>query len=243
MPIRFRFSWMPFIATAVVVAIGIALGNWQVRRAHEKEAIEASLQTRDAQAAIILNANGTYEPEAVEYRRVHVKGSFIREWPLYLDNRPYERRAGFYMLMPFRIAGSDRTVLVARGWLPRDPTDRARLPAVPTPAGEVEIEGSIRLHPPRVYQFGAAAPLRAGAIVQNITVDEVAGATGLKLLPFMIEQGSTMAAAYDDGLVRDWPLPSLGVDKHRGYALQWYGLAAAAGIFFIVTGFRRGRNK
>ena len=38
---------------------------------------------------------------------------------------------------------------------------------------------------------------------------------------------------------RDWPLPSAGVDKHRGYAFQWYALAATAFLFFLVTGFRR----
>jgi cytochrome oxidase assembly protein ShyY1 len=39
--------------------------------------------------------------------------------------------------------------------------------------------------------------------------------------------------------MRDWPVPSSGIDTHRGYAFQWYALAAAAFLFFIVTGFRR----
>jgi surfeit locus 1 family protein len=249
MPIRFRFSWVPFMAAAMLVAIGVALGNWQTRRAHEKEAIEAALQARDAEPAIALDATLARDPghaaDAWEFRRVRVKGRFVREWPLYLDNRPFERRAGFYMLMPFRIAGSDKAVLVARGWLPRDPQDRFRLPATPVPTGEVEIDGSIRRHPSRVYQFGASAPLRPGAIVQNVSVDEFAAASGLALLPFIIEQGGRdgAGAPHDDGLVRDWPRPSLGADKHRGYAFQWYGLAVAAFLFFIVTGFRRGTKQ
>lgn len=238
MPIRFRFSWVPFIATALLVAIGIALGNWQTRRAQEKETIEAALQAQAAQPVIALSAT-TPDADMQPFRRVRVKGSFLREWPLYLDNRPHERRAGLHMLMPFKIAGSDKTVLVARGWIARDPVDRARLPATPTPQGEVEIEGSIRSHPARVYQFGAQAPLKPGAIVQNVSIAELATASGLQLLPFMIEQGG-MAS---DGLVRDWPRPSHGADKHRGYAFQWYGLAAAAFIFFIVTGFRRGTRQ
>lgn len=242
MPIRFRFSWIPFIAAMIAVAIGVALGNWQTRRALEKEAIEASLQARDAQPAIRLDPSAAHDPAAVEFRRVRVQGRFVREWPLYLDNRPHERRAGFHMLMPFKIAGSDKAVLVARGWAPRDQQDRARLPATPTPADEVMIEGSIRRHLPRVYQFGASAPPRPGAIVQNVSVDEFAAASGLALLPFIIEQKDVdgSGAKYEDGLVRDWPRPSQGADKHRGYAFQWYGLAAAAFLFFIVTGFRRG---
>lgn len=238
MPIRFRFSWVPFIATALLVATGIALGNWQTRRAQEKEAIEAALQAQAAQPVIALSA-ATPEADVQPFRQVRVRGTFVRAWPLYLDNRPHERRAGLHMLMPFKIAGSDKTVLVARGWIARDPVDRARLPATPTPQGEIEIEGSIRSHPARVYQFGAQAPLKPGAIVQNVSIGDLAAASGLQLLPFMIEQGGTA----DDGLVRDWPRPSHGADKHRGYAFQWYGLAAAAFIFFIVTGFRRGTRQ
>jgi len=241
MPIRFRFSWVPFIAVAIVVAIGIALGNWQSRRAQEKDAIEAVLQSRGAQAVAELGATPV-DAAAMEFRRVRLRGRFVREWPLYLDNRPQERRAGFYMLMPFKIAGTNNAVLVARGWLPRDPVDRARLPAIPTPEGEVEIEGSIRGRPAQVFQFGASAPLKPGAIVQNVTVAEFAAASGMALLPFIVEQGGS-AGDGGDGLVRDWPRPSYGADKHRGYAFQWYGLAAAAFLFFIVTGFRRGTKQ
>jgi surfeit locus 1 family protein len=44
-------------------------------------------------------------------------------------------------------------------------------------------------------------------------------------------------------MVRDWPAPSLGVEKHQGYAFQWYALSAMALIFFVVNGFRRGKTK
>ncbi|RJG03561.1 SURF1 family protein [Noviherbaspirillum sedimenti] len=247
MPIRFRFSWIPFIAAVLAVALGVSLGHWQSRRAQEKEAIGAAMQARGAQPVVDLGAAVAADTtaSAEEFRRVRVSGHFVGTWPLYLDNRPHERRAGLHLLMPFKIAGSNKTVLVARGWLPRDPVDRTRLPATPTPAGAVTIEGSIRSHPGRLYQFGASAPLQAGAIVQNVSVDEFAAASGLALLPFIIEQGgaSGIAGAAGDGLVRDWPRPSHGADKHRGYAFQWYGLAAAAFIFFIVTGFLRGTRQ
>jgi surfeit locus 1 family protein len=42
--------------------------------------------------------------------------------------------------------------------------------------------------------------------------------------------------------VRGWPRPSTGVEKHRGYAFQWYALAGMALVFFVVTGFRRGKK-
>jgi len=67
-------------------------------------------------------------------------------------------------------------------------------------------------------------------------VADAARASGLPLLPFFIQQTGPQA---DDALVRDWPAPALGVEKHQGYAFQWYALAAMAVLFFIITGLRR----
>lgn len=235
MAIRFGFSWIPFIATVIAAAIGLTAGQWQTRRALEKEAIEAKLQARSSAPVVDIGGAGLM-PEAVEYGRVRVKGEFVRDWPIYLDNRPHQGRAGFYLLMPFKIAGTDQAVLVARGWFARDVRERTSLPEIPTPAGAVEIEGVARRHAARLLQFGGAAPLKPGAIVQNAEIADVAAAGKLTLLPFLIEQTSEL----QDGLVRAWPHPSSGVEKHRGYAFQWYGLAATAIIFFVVTGIRRG---
>jgi cytochrome oxidase assembly protein ShyY1 len=44
-------------------------------------------------------------------------------------------------------------------------------------------------------------------------------------------------------LLRVWPSPSSGIDKHRGYAFQWYALAAMAILFFVITGFRSGSKQ
>lgn len=240
MRIAFRFTLIPFVATVLVAALGIALGNWQERRAAEKLALQAQL-ARGAAAAPLQLDGRPLAPAAVAFRRVRVQGRFVQEWPLYLDNRPYQGRAGFYVLMPFRIAGTASHVLVARGWLPRDPVQRDRLPAYATPAGTVTLDGVARLNTGHVMQLGAAPALRPGAIVQNADAAQVAADSGLALAPFIVEQ--TGAAGPDDAaLVRDWPAPALGVDKHRGYAFQWYALAAMAIIFFAWNGYRRGKG-
>ena len=175
-------------------------------------------------------------PADIEYRRVLLKGEFVREWPVYLDNRPYNGVAGFYLLMPFKIATTNLHVLVARGWIPRNPDDRTRLPPLIVPQGIVEIEGVARQSIGHIMQLGTPEPLRPAAIVQNLDVTDFAKASGLTMQPIIVEQSSDT----HDGLVRAWPVPSSGVEKHRGYAFQWYALAGMAFIFFIVTGFRRG---
>ncbi|TMI45909.1 MAG: SURF1 family protein, partial [Betaproteobacteria bacterium] len=42
-----------------------------------------------------------------------------------------------------------------------------------------------------------------------------------------------------DGLLREWPRPDAGIERHESYALQWYSLAALAVILAAVLSFRR----
>lgn len=243
-PTRFRFRWIPFVAMLVIVAIGVSLGNWQQRRAAYKVALQEQLSA--AQSAPPLTLRGeTFDQGALEFRRVRVTGRFVPEWALYLDNRPYQGRAGFYQLMPFRLAGSPLTVLVERGWFPRDALERTRLPAIPTPAGTVTLDGVARGNAGRVLQLGTAPPLTRGAIVQNVDFHQFIAASGILVLPVIVEQSRATGPGDGDGnlpLLRDWPAPSLGVDMHRGYAFQWYALAATAFLFFVFSGLRRGKN-
>ena len=235
MRMPFRFRWIPFMAALLVMVVGILLGNWQTRRAAEKIAIENAIVERSVQAA--LNLNKPFSQNDIEYRRISAEGSFVANWPIYLDNRPYQGKAGFTLLMPLRLSNSDSVVLVARGWFPRDAAERTKLPVIPVPEAPVQIEGTARNTAGRVLQLGQATTLQPGAIVQNLEPAEFARVSKLPLQNFIIEQTSDTG----DGLVRDWPRPSGGVDKHRGYAFQWYALAATALVFFLVTGFRRAR--
>jgi len=239
MPIRFRIRWIPLLATVIVVAIGVSLGQWQTRRGDEKEAIQAKMATRQSAPAMTLeNAAGIDIAEA-EFRHVKLRGRFVPGWTTYLENRPYNGVPGFYVLMPFKIAGAGSAILVERGWAPRDANDRTRVPAVPTPADEIEIEGVIRGDAGHLLQLGAAEAPRPGAIMQNLDIAAYARASQLPLAPFVVEQSGD----FKDGLVRDWPAPSLGIERHRGYAVQWYALALMAVIFFVVTGFRSGKKQ
>jgi cytochrome oxidase assembly protein ShyY1 len=55
----------------------------------------------------------------------------------------------------------------------------------------------------------------------------------LKIQPFVIRQESTV----DDGLIRAWDPPDFGIEKHYGYAFQWFALAATLFGFYAVTQF------
>jgi surfeit locus 1 family protein len=205
----FRPRLLPWAIALLACAAGIALGQWQTRRAEEKRAAAKQL----------------------EDKKVELNGTLLPQHTVLLDNKIRDGRAGYEVLMPLKLADG-RCVLVNRGWIAAGPT-RDALPQVRTPAGEVRIEGIAREHLPRALQL-AGAP-QTGKLRQNLELQAFAAETGLALAPFFVEQRS----ALDDGLVRDWPRPDSGVEKHEAYALQWYSLAALAVVLAAVLSFRK----
>ena len=238
MPNVFRLRLIPLISTLVLCILGISLGQWQTRRAIEKEEAGNALLQR-AQEAPLLATDLNKPVENIAFRRVSLRGEFVREWPLYLDNRPMHGVAGFYVLMPFKIEGSEQHVLVVRGWQPRNPANRTQMPLLKTPEGIIRMEGVIRLGMDKVMQLGASDAYKPGVILQNLDIANGVWQMHFKMYDFVLDQTTDTT----DGLLRDWTLPSVGSDKNRAYAFQWYALSLMAVIFFVVTGFRRGKSK
>lgn len=239
---RFEFRIIPFVAMILVAAIGVRLGLWQLHRADEKHQALSLLQERTAAAPLdvqrVLAIQTGEAADAYTYRTVELRGRFKSQWTLYLDNRPLNGQAGMYLLSPFCVEQGP-CVLVERGWFVRDAQDRTRVVKAPVTDQVIVLRGRIMHDAGHVMELGTPPALTPGAIVQNVSVEELAKFSQLPLLPFVIQQTSSL----DDGLRRDWPQPGSGEGKHLGYAFQWFALAATAVVFFVVTGFRRGKGQ
>ncbi len=216
--------WLVLLATVAGVALTVRLGAWQLARAAQKQALQAALDTRGTLPAIGVPALARDEHEAGEqhYRRVLLRGRWSTGRTVFLDNRQMNGRPGFYVLTPLQLEGRPEAVIVQRGWVARDFTDRTRLPPLATSEGSVELEGRIAPPPARLYEFAASS---SGTIRQNLDMAGFAGETGLQLLPLSVLQSDSPATA-GDGLLRQWPPPAVDVHKHEGYAFQWFALAA-----------------
>lgn len=169
---------------------------------------------------------GEVTTDALLHRRMVARGQWLAERTVFLDNRQMNGRVGFFVVTPLRLEGSDVAVLVQRGWVPRNFEDRSRVPVVETPTGPVTVAGRIVPPPGKLYELGAA---EVGPIRQNLDLAQFRSETGLPLVAVSIQQ--TDAAA--DGLARDWPPGNTGVDKHYGYAFQWFGLCALIAVLYV----------
>ncbi len=219
------------MAAVLGIAATLALANWQLGRAHEKEAARARLEALARNGPVTLTAAEVSAAD-MEWRRVTVSGRFEPKHAVLLDNRIYRGVPGYHVVMPLAIAGGERYVLVNRGWI-AGTRDRSRLPEVKTPERTVEVSG-LAVVPGRRF-LELSDEVVEGKVWQNLTLERYRRAVPIPLQPIMIQQES----ALDDGLTRAWNPPDLGVDKHYGYAFQWLALAVTILAIYLVTNVRR----
>jgi surfeit locus 1 family protein len=220
------------LAMAVLgVAVTFSLGLWQLGRAAEKTALQDARTRQSAMAALDgrslgADLNGQAERAALMHRRMVLTGRWLAEHTVYLENRQMNGKPGFFVLTPFQMEGTGAVILVQRGWAQRSFTDRTALPAVETPQGRVEVQGHLAPWPSRLYDFGG---VEQGAIRQNLDLSVFRQETALRLLEVSLLQSGVAS----EGLLREWPVVASGVEKHHGYAFQWFGLSGLIALLYV----------
>jgi surfeit locus 1 family protein len=228
---------LPTLATALAIAVFLWAGGWQKSRMDEKEALRAQLDAATVAMPIPLESlPADAHWASLRYAPVVATGEYDAGRQILVDNRVHAGRAGYHVVTPL-VFPDGRAVLVNRGWVAQGPS-RSALPVAPPPPGAVAVRGRLAL--PAAGYLELARDETPGPVWQNLDPARFAATTGRAVLAVVIE--ATAAPVPDDGLVRDWPAPDFGVEKHRIYMLQWYALAAlAAGLWlsFLLRRLRR----
>lgn len=228
-----RPVWLPTLAAVAFAALTASLGQWQWRKAELKAARQAVFD-EGGRLPVLAWQEAAALGEAAFYRRVRVSGRFLAEHQVLLDNRIQDGRPGYHVIVPLELARGG-VLLVNRGWLAA-PADRGRVPDVATPAGDQTLEGILVHAQGRYLELGQTR--ESGRIWQNLDLERFRhrlGGQGGGALPDWLLLPTSPA---QDGLVRDWPQPDLGIARHRAYAVQWYALCAViAGlwVYFVVV--------
>ena len=240
--------WGLALATLVVVSLTVRLGFWQLSRAAEKQAWQTAMATQrdlpvlDMSPSQDQNLASTQEwlkdwgqPHLL-HRRVTVRGTWLPQFNVYLDNRQMDGKVGFFLLTPLQLDHSDQAIWVQRGWLPRNFQQREQLPEVLTPSGPVSLSARIALAPSKLMELGSTSPGSGFShLRQNLDESEMRRETGLNLLSGSLVQLSPEGDS--DALLRNWFEPAADTAKHKGYALQWFAMALGAAAWFFWFAF------
>ncbi len=230
---RFHPSLVGGVAALVAAGGCIALGNWQYAKFERKEAAQAQLDHRAADAPIALGGMPV-DAEALRARPVVVRGQFESGRQFLVDNRIHREQAGYHVVTPLRIEGSEMRVLVNRGWVPAL-ARHSDVPAVATPAGTVELHGIAVVPGSRFFTLGDEASSGWQPVWQNLDLTRFTRLAGHPVQPVVLQ----LAADAPAGFVRDWPRPDDRKERHLSYALQWYGFAASAVLIWLALAWRR----
>ena len=241
------------VLLAVTTISFVFLGRWQLSRADERNAIAAEIEKGRSGPPVTLTGQTPAE-QLQAWRPAQAAGVWRPEFSVLLDNRNLEGRPGLWLATPLELADG-QAVLVLRGWFAR-PLGEQRSPVIAIDAGMQQIRGELSLRVPRLFELWGARsqPSQdlpeqwpAGALkkvqdenldalirLQNVDLSALSAKTGLKLLPVVLLQKNEA----NDGLIRNWPEPSIESEKNIGYAMQWFGFAGIAFAILIGVAWR-----
>lgn len=228
----------PSVALTLVLlplaGLAVWLALWQLDRMNEKQDMFDQFE----------NAPSLGLSEAVNDERafahVQASGQYETAWHLMLDNKMQDGRVGVHILSLFR-PDQGVPILVNRGWLPLPP-DRRNLPEFSTPSGHLVISGILNRPAEGGIQLGEPTRLdhlNGPLLITYLEMDEIERALGTDLSPWLIQ----LEARNDTGFGhRDWKPAVILPAQHRAYAVQWFALALAIVIIWLVLGWKRGQR-
>lgn len=269
----FGRRWWRVTLCVVAICAGLAsLGGWQLDRLARRRARSAQLAAQLTAPPVVLTAetlaadgsDAWGRPPELAYRRVVVRGTFDYVQELALVNQVWEGRLGFHLITPLVMEGSNRTVLVDRGWVPAPP--------VPTPpaattwqeyrppgaGGPVEVMAWVRpaqeTAPTRrggqssggggVPDQGVApsgARAETGRLISGLDPVQLQARVTHPLLPIVVVQvPDTKATGSEGGGAREAlpyrlsPNPDLGEGVHLIAAVQWFAFSLIGGVGYVI---------
>ena len=223
--IRFAPSAVPTLAAFIALCLTLYLGHWQQQRAVEKRALQSEFDSRVAALPIALG-DATPDPAALRFARASARGEWLESGQIFLDNKFDHEAVGFHVLTPLKIAGTNRHVLVNRGWVARAANYPAP-PSVPVPSGPINAEGILTLPGNRFIEL--TQHTIQGHVWQNLTIERYRVATSLDILPLVL-----IAETATSPLKPVSAVPDARAEKHVEYMLTWYSLAATVVVLWLV---------
>ncbi len=221
------------IAALIASAILVGLGVWQLQRLQWKLGLIAEVESHMTAPPLSLDEALKGTADAMQYRRVALGGHFDNTKEAYVFTTREGGEAVYHVLAPF-LADGGQTLLVDRGYIPKDKLD---------PATRIPIEGTTRLvgvwRVPDAPGAFTPAPDTVHRIWYSRDLKGIAAADHVQLAaPVVIEADATPNPG-------GWPKGGQTVvsfrNEHLSYAVTWFGLAAGLLGVYLAYHVSKGR--
>jgi surfeit locus 1 family protein len=233
-----RPSLFAVALTIVGVAVFCALGFWQLERKAAKEKLLTAYAQAPKSEPVDLS-RVTEIDDDTRYPHVRASGHFVPDRGYLFDEQFHDGHAGVRVFAVFD-TGGNRLLLIDRGWIAWDHATGTQ-PAVPTLPSQTEVTGIYAPYPGSGIRVGGN-PLPSQTTWPKLTLHvdpaEIAADLGRPLLPRVLLTDPDASS----GFVREWTPNVMPPERHAAYAFQWFALAVAAIVIFIVRHWRKADN-
>ena len=227
-----------FVAAYIcLLVLFISLGFWQLDRADQKQALLQ--QQSQAQTGPVLLITDTVDyQQNLRYARVTLTGKYDQNRQFLIDNQVFNKRVGYFVLTPFLPENQQISVLVNRGWIPAD-LDRTILPDLALQNTRHTITGQLNNFPSvGIKLAGVEIPGKGWpSVVQLVDSQVLANKLEYPLHKFQVQMDADIAEGYQ----RAWSsaMTTMPPEKHKAYAIQWFGFALVLTLIFIRLTVKR----
>ena len=212
---RFFIPASLIIATLVLL---ISLGFWQLDRADEKKAIEGQIASANfGDVELVTSAEFLKDKE---YYHVRLQGSYVGDKQFIYDNQIVDQISGYYVLTPFILKGASKAVLINRGFIPWSGR-RDKLADIDIGEKLTEVKVQVSIPIKRIELKVSETTGGFPVLIQALDLDEMSSIASLDFASVV----GLLNPESENGFVRQWEPYTGSIERHIGYAIQWFLMA------------------
>lgn len=223
------------LLTTALLTLLIKLGYWQLERGEYKQhkIQQRSERIKHPETDITTLLKTVTNNDYNDYP-VTASGFYQHDKTFLLDNRTHKGRPGFNIITPLDIG--THIILVDRGWVIQGQRRDTPL-SYSKPSNSVTLQGVSHVPNPNffVLKEDSYQQVTWPFIIQKLNLSKTALLFSKPIFPFIIRLNPDS----NSGFVREWYNNPMTPEKHFGYAFQWFGLAFALTIIYVVTNTKK----
>ena len=217
---------LPSILITATFAFLVSLGFWQLERSDDKRSIEASIkQANTGSVELIKKEEGL---QSKEYYEVRLQGKYLSDKQFIYDNQIVDQVSGYYVLTPYALEGQSKAILINRGFIPWNGR-RDKLADIVIGQENREIKVQISKPIKRMELKPSEVGIQFPALIQSIDLQDMADRAKVDFSSVI----GLLDASASNGFIRKWEPYTGSIEKHIGYAVQWFLMALVLAIIGI----------
>ena len=228
---RPRFFIPAFLIIATLVLL-ITLGFWQLDRADEKRAIEDQIANANAGDVELITSLDLLSGK--EYYHVLLRGSYIEDRQFIYDNQIVDQIPGYYVLTPFVLKGDSRAILINRGFIPWNGR-RDQIADIDIAEKITEVKVQISKPVKRIELKTSQIKRDFPVLIQALDLAEMSAIASLDFANIV----GLLSPESENGFVRKWEPYTGSIERHIGYAIQWFLMALVLSIIGVLLALKQ----